>query len=192
MRTFQQIKIIVDSVSASLLDRGYIIRFEKHPDSERMFLQVGMDRTCAYTGEKGQGFGGKYEVSAHSTEDEIVKKLLAACLAYAEHEVRENFFYKGKRVFNPHVTLEALMSISDQTTSRGEEGRLKWMPVVEYVPHDPDGCVWHGYAVGDKRESVCQYKNNWIGPSGYPKLGREEAYREAKEYCAMLNQQNDD
>jgi len=121
-RSFDEVREIVEACHCSLLEREFIIRFEKHPDSEeRWFLQVGMERECAYTGDRGVGFGGKLEVSPWSTRDEIVKKILGACLAYAEHEVREGFFWDGNRIFNPHVTVEALARICGETISRNEE-----------------------------------------------------------------------
>ena len=122
MKTFKQVQGIIESCECELLGNSFIIRFDKHPDSERWFLQVGMKRECVYTGTMGNGFGGKYEVSPHSTEDEIVKKLFAACKAYVEHETREGFLWDGKRIFNPHMTVQAMAQVCDQTTSREEEG----------------------------------------------------------------------
>lgn len=120
-RSFEEVRAIVESCRCSLLERDFHIRFERHPDTDRWFLQVGMERQCAYTGERGAGFGGKLEVSPWSTRDEIVKKILGACLAYAEHEVREGFFWKDHRLFNPHVTVEALARVCGETLSRDEE-----------------------------------------------------------------------
>jgi len=120
-RTFEDIREIINNLSCEILGNDLLIRFENHPDTERMFVQVGAKRKCAYTGEMGEGFGGKYEVSVFSTEDEIVKKVLSGCLAYAEHEIREGFLYKGKRLFNPHMKIDTLMGICEDTVSRETE-----------------------------------------------------------------------
>jgi hypothetical protein len=52
------------------------------------------------------------------TRDEVVKTAFAAFKAAVEHEVMEGFKFNGKIVFNPHVSFEALLSITDQEVSR--------------------------------------------------------------------------
>ena len=122
-RTFEEIKKIVSQIDCQVFDRDLLIRCDKHPGSDRWFVQVGSNRKCMYTGEFGTGWGGKAEVSPYSTHDEIVKKVLGLCLAYVEHETREGFLFKNKRVFNPHVTIEALSEICDQTMCRADENK---------------------------------------------------------------------
>ena len=65
-RTFEEVRAIVEACRCSLLEREFQIRFDRHSDSDRWFLQVGMERECAYTGKRGAGFGGKLEVSPWS------------------------------------------------------------------------------------------------------------------------------
>lgn len=87
----------------------------------RLWVQVGTLRPCTYTGEMSIGKGGKAYVSEHATDDEIVKKIFGLCLAYVEHETREGFKYKGKRLFGPHIAIDALMSIASKTTYRDKK-----------------------------------------------------------------------
>ncbi len=82
------------------------------------WVQVGMNRPCVDTGEMNIGKGGKAYISKHATPDEIIKKILGLAIAYVEHEIREGFTYQGKRLFEPHISIEALMSISNQTVGR--------------------------------------------------------------------------
>ncbi len=81
-------------------------------------VQVGMERPDTYTGNIEMGWGGKAFVSAFCTDDELVKKVFGLALAYSEHELRESFKYRGKRVFGPHISLAALMEAADHTTYR--------------------------------------------------------------------------
>lgn len=62
--------------------------------------------------------GRKWYVSKHMTESEVVQTLLKAVLAAVEHEAREQFTYKGKQLFGPHLDVEALMEIAERTVYR--------------------------------------------------------------------------
>lgn len=84
----------------------------------RVFIQVLHDRPDAFTGVMGEGKGGKRYLSPHQTDSEIVRTVFSACLAYEEHEVREFFQYRGKRVFGPHIDVEALATIADDIDIR--------------------------------------------------------------------------
>lgn len=66
--------------------------------------------------------GRKWYVSPHATDREIVGTLFAACLAYNEHELREQFLYMGEPIFGPHLTLDAhfAASMKYERDSRGE------------------------------------------------------------------------
>lgn len=64
------------------------------------------------------GYGSKIAVSPHMAHGELVKKFLVAALGYAEHEVREAFQFRGHRIFNPHIPVEALCAIAEMTETR--------------------------------------------------------------------------
>lgn len=85
---------------------------------QRLWVQVGTRRPDCDTGSIGLGRGGKAYVSEHATEDEVVKKVFGLILAYVEHEAREGFYYKGRRIFGPHISLDALMEAAVQTEVR--------------------------------------------------------------------------
>jgi hypothetical protein len=44
------------------------------------------------------------------TRSELVQTAFKAVLTSIEHEAREQFTYKGARVFGPHFDIEALVS----------------------------------------------------------------------------------
>lgn len=56
----------------------------------------------------------KWLVSPHMTDSEVVHTALKCVLTGVEHEVREHFTYRGRRVFSPHFNVEALVSICDE------------------------------------------------------------------------------
>lgn len=116
--TKESLAKLVSEITCEVLGNNLFIKLGQHPDTDRLYVQVGANRKCAYTGEWGTGWGGKAEVSLHSTHDEVVKKVLGLCLAYVEHEVREGFEYGGRKPFNPHVTIEALMEASEKRAAR--------------------------------------------------------------------------
>ena len=62
--------------------------------------------------------GGKRRVSQYACENEFFQMLLAMVLAFDEHETREAFLVDGRRVFNPHISLEALKRVCDDVEVR--------------------------------------------------------------------------
>lgn len=108
---------IIDNLNMSFQGHKIEVFCGKHDG--RIWAQVGMYRPDIDDPQKMEfGKGGKAYISEHATEDEVVKKILGLCLAYAEHEIREGFYYRGKRLFGPHISLDALMSVSDQIVGR--------------------------------------------------------------------------
>jgi hypothetical protein len=75
-------------------------------------------RPDADTGVMAWGSGGKRPIKPDATDSEIVRVLFAAALAYEEHEVREFFTYRGKRIMGPHISVEALMEVADRLDVR--------------------------------------------------------------------------
>jgi hypothetical protein len=64
--------------------------------------------------------GRKWYVSSHATESEVVQTALKAVLTSVEHEAREQFLYKGKALFGPHLDVNTLLALADQTDHREE------------------------------------------------------------------------
>ena len=63
--------------------------------------------------ENGQTQAARWWVIDHSQpHSDIVRTLLAATLMAEEHEARERFRYRGKKVFNPHYNVDKLAEIS--------------------------------------------------------------------------------
>lgn len=84
----------------------------------KIYLQVQCWRPDSITGEYDWGKGGKLHLSIHMTDQEIVQNAFGLYKAYEEHECREFFTYRGKRIYGPHISLEALLEVADRTTYR--------------------------------------------------------------------------
>lgn len=82
------------------------------------FVQVRHQRLDVVTGQMGWGAGGKYRVSSHATDSEIVQATFGLFKAYEEHEVRENFYWEGARIFGPHIDIRAMHGVANQFDAR--------------------------------------------------------------------------
>ena len=50
----------------------------------------------------------KWYVSAHSCDSEIVRSMFLAVRQAEEHELCENFNYRGQQVYNPHLDMDSM------------------------------------------------------------------------------------
>lgn len=96
--------------------------FHLRYDGIRPYLQVhcpqGVD---ARTGAEDPWNGRKWRLSDHMVPSEIVQTAFLALKTALEHEMREQFLYKGQRVFSPHLDLDqvaGLMSIGSGLESK--------------------------------------------------------------------------
>lgn len=95
-------------------------------DRGRYFFQISCYRLDAITGEEGRGKGGKAYLSEHMTDSELVQVAFGLYKSYWEHEARETFQWKDRRVFGPHISTEALWEVArrvDVRSARHEEDR---------------------------------------------------------------------
>jgi hypothetical protein len=84
----------------------------------RLYLQVECSRRDTFTGCLGVGRGGKAYLSPHMTNSELVQTAFSLFKAYEEHEAREGFTYRGRRIYGPHIDIDALTEISDRLDVR--------------------------------------------------------------------------
>lgn len=84
----------------------------------RDYMQVHCWRIDSVTGLPGWGKGGKFYLSEHMTDQEIVQNAFGLFKSYEEHECREFFHFRGKRIYGPHISLDALLEVADRTTYR--------------------------------------------------------------------------
>ncbi len=89
-----------------------------HADGQNVYLQVSFNAANALTGDAEHWTGRKWRLSSHMTRSEVVQTALKAVLAAEEHEARERFKYRGRSVFGPHINVDALWTVCDQTVER--------------------------------------------------------------------------
>lgn len=74
----------------------------------RHYFQIRCWRKDTITGEMGYGYGGKAYLSRHAVRSEVVATAFGLYKAYLEHETRESFKWRGRRVYGPHIDVVAL------------------------------------------------------------------------------------
>lgn len=84
----------------------------------RFYFQIRCWRMDVITKEMGFGFGGKAYLSPHQTDNELVQTIFGLYKGYWEHEARESFEYRERRVFGPHISTEALWSVARKVDVR--------------------------------------------------------------------------
>jgi len=115
-------KQFLTTLCKNILYRGHSIHLIEKGDI--FFIQVQLQEQCVDTKEWYTAKGRKYYISDHMIEAEVVQTALMAVLAFEEHEARERFTYKGKRLFGPHICLDALSEASGKIVGRVEGGAL--------------------------------------------------------------------
>lgn len=87
----------------------------------RLFYQIQCERLDAITGEMGTGRGGKAYLSPHASDNELVQTIFGLYKSYWEHEARETFQWRGRRVFGPHISTEALWEVARRVDIRSAQ-----------------------------------------------------------------------
>ena len=91
---------------------------EAHADHSGHYLQVRFSATDTKTAAKTDWTGRKWRLSPHMTHSEVVSTALKAVLTAEEHEAREHFLYRGKAIFGPHIDVDSLWCVCDETDKR--------------------------------------------------------------------------
>jgi hypothetical protein len=107
-----------DTLSDITYKDGYVAYLKQDPKEKRFYVQVHFTRPDTYTGTPGEGKSGKRYVSEHMCKSEFVQMVFGTFLGLEEHECREAFMYKGRRVFGPHIDVEALWEAADKIEVR--------------------------------------------------------------------------
>jgi hypothetical protein len=113
-----RVQELVDQVHLNFMDvDGF--KFVVEPDVDGgVYLQVRCWRPDTYSGDMGWGQGGKAYLTEDLIDGEIVRRAFGLFMAYVEHEAREAFTYCGRRVFGPHIAIEALWAAAENEEHR--------------------------------------------------------------------------
>jgi hypothetical protein len=90
-------------------------------DPGRFYLQIRCWRMDVITKELGYGYGGKAYLSPHATDSELVQTAFGLYKGYLEHEARETFEWRGRRVFGPHMDVNAVWEIARRVDVRSAQ-----------------------------------------------------------------------
>lgn len=108
MYTLQQIQEIVNQIT--YLDW----KFRLFDDGNRALLQVQGNGICPKTGERVEWTGRKHAISFHSCRNEIIRTAKLAIDRAVQHEVDEQFRYRGVAIFNPHMNYDLVVEMANQ------------------------------------------------------------------------------
>lgn len=105
MQTIESIKEVVSNISFN----DWMFRVGTSGDTP--FLQVIFKDKDRITGVEEIQRCRKWQLSYHMVNSEIVRTAFKAVEQAMLHEVQEAFKYKGARVMNPHIDMDALASV---------------------------------------------------------------------------------
>lgn len=93
---------------------------DKVDPNGRWYYQIRCWRPDTFTGEMGWGGGRKAYLSPHMVRSELVRLAFGLYLAYVEHEAREGFQWRGRRVFGPHIDVESMWEVAECYEARDD------------------------------------------------------------------------
>lgn len=116
MMTLEEARAVVADVAFP----GYRFRVEPlGSGAEHFYLQAHFDAPDVDAPDQVETQATrKWLVSRHMTRSELVQTALKCVLTSVEHEAREQFAYRGRRVFGPHLSVEVLARIADEREAR--------------------------------------------------------------------------
>jgi hypothetical protein len=95
-------------------------KFKVEERSGNFYLQVHFVDKDLVTRQPSIQHGRKWILSRFMTKSEVVTTAFKAVLTAVEHEVREQFRYRGRMVFGPHFDVDALYEVAHQVDVREE------------------------------------------------------------------------
>lgn len=102
----------IEQIISKIQYKNWFIELYSHPMTYT--IRMSWFDTCSVTGKKNIQHSREWYIpEADLTEDFVVHTVLKAIQNAEEHEVKERFKYKGKRLFNPHTTVENLLKVCE-------------------------------------------------------------------------------
>lgn len=108
-------------VSDIELGMNCMVRLGFSEERGEHFVQIACWRMDVITKKMDWGYGGKAWPSVHASDSEIVQMIFGLYKGYWEHEARETFEWRGRRVFGPHISTEALWDIARRVDVRSAQ-----------------------------------------------------------------------
>lgn len=79
------------------------------PDND---IQGSFDDTCTYRPHMTLQKCRKWRLSPHMTRTELVRTAFLAVKQAVQHEIEEQFQYKGEAIFNSHLDIDEVWAMS--------------------------------------------------------------------------------
>lgn len=77
-----------------------------------LYLQAHYVEADIITGLLEEQHTRKWQLSEHMVKSEIIQTAFKCALTSAEHRVREQFLYRGERIFGPHFDVDGLYELA--------------------------------------------------------------------------------
>jgi hypothetical protein len=106
----------VRAVLAEVAFRDFVIGVEERADGYELRLQRA--EPDADTSAPSAQLGRRWPIDRTATRGEIVQTALKAALTWEEHAAREEFRYRGERVFGPHLDVDRLATLAGSARRR--------------------------------------------------------------------------
>ncbi len=101
-----------------ILDRKFeitsIVILDGRSPHTAWFIQVTYMEADVDTGEVTAQRAREWLIKPTMTEGDVVRTAYAAVRRSYEHVISEQFTYKGKRVFGPHIDIDALLDACER------------------------------------------------------------------------------
>ena len=94
--------------------------FHVEERGDHMFLQARFPDADLVTGEMETQHGRKWILSQWMTPSEVVTTAFKAVITAEEHEIREKFRYRGRMIFGPHFSVDALWEVARRIEVRDD------------------------------------------------------------------------
>lgn len=86
--------------------------FSVSSENDKLYLQANYLDRCIVTGTLEKQSTRKWLLSKHMTKSELIQTCFKCCITSMEHRTREEFKYKGRRIFGPHFDVDTLWAIT--------------------------------------------------------------------------------
>ena len=98
------------------LAENFSVEFDQDEATDLWFCQIVCWRKDVVTGEMGYGYGGHAPINLNAPDSALIHLIFGRYLAYWEHEARETFEWRGRRIFGPHIDAVALWEVAERTS----------------------------------------------------------------------------
>lgn len=90
-------------------------------ESGELYLQVIFNEIDSVTGKLERQYCRQFALSNKMVKQEVVRTAWKAIEAAVLHEASENFKYRGRTIYGPHIDPDALWEVARRVDYRGKK-----------------------------------------------------------------------